>query len=122
MFKTTITGNVGSVKLIKGNPGANCDKPQEAQGYTVLNFTLASNITGRSGKKATHWVSCKLWGNRAEALAPHITSGQQLLVEGRPEARAYESKTGPKADLVIHIEHLEFLGKAKTPAGEAQKD
>lgn len=104
MFKATITGNVGSVKLAKNNPMG------EGTGFTVLNFTVASNSTTRSGKAVTNWISCKLWGSRAEALAPHIIRGQQVLVEGRPEARAYQSKGGTKADLVLHIEKFEFLG------------
>lgn len=105
MFKAIITGNVGSVKLAKGT-----SRDEDSPAFTVLNFTVASNSTTSKGKTVTNWVSCKLWGARADGLAPHLVAGQQVLVEGRPEARAYASKNGPKADLVLHVEKLEFLG------------
>jgi single-strand DNA-binding protein len=110
MFTATITGNVGSVKLAQGNP-----RNENDPGFKVLNFTVASNSTTSKGSPVTNWTSCKLWGVRAEALAPHLSRGQQVLVIGRPEARAYDSQSGPKAEFVIHVEKLEFLGTKPRP-------
>lgn len=105
MFKSIITGNVGAVKFIKR------ESANSTEDYTVLSFTLASTSSTRAGKTVTNWVTCKVWGTRAEALHPHLCKGQTVLVEGRPEARAYMGATGPKADLVIHIDKLEFIGR-----------
>lgn len=104
MLKTIVIGHVGQSKLVK-KPGT----PEEG-GFTVLNFTVASNSTTRSGKEVTNWVSCKLWGPRAEKLANHVVKGQGVAVEGRPEAVAYLSGEKAKGDLVLHVEKFEFVG------------
>ena len=105
MITATVSGHVGTVKLAS-KPGS----PEEG-GFTVLNFTVASNAVSRTGKSMTNWVSCKMWGARAEGLAKHLLTGQGVVVTGRPEARAYAGKDGtPKSDLVLHVDTFEFLG------------
>lgn len=105
MLKTTIAGHIGSVKLVKKSGKA------ERGGFTTLNFTVASNTKSASGEIITHWASCKLWGPRAEALAPHLSQGQAVVVEGRPEARAFSGKTSKaQAELVVHVTYFEFTG------------
>lgn len=103
MLTTTLTGYVGSTKLV------------HARGKTpVLNVNLASNR--RVGdREFTDWVSAKIWGDRAERLANHITKGMHLLVTGRPEARGFKKSDGtPAGELVLHVSELEFLsGKSK---------
>lgn len=74
-----MTGCVGRVKLVTNDKGS------------VLNINLASNR--KIGEtQYTDWVSLKVWGERAVKLAPYITKGTRLYVEGRPEARAYKKR------------------------------
>lgn len=108
MLTASITGHVGSVKLV--TKGKN----------TVLNINLASNR--RVGEhEYTDWIAAKVWGERAVKLAPHVGKGTRLLMTGRPEARAYKKPDGtPGADLVLHVNDLEFLGaKPKDTQAEA---
>lgn len=98
MLTTTLTGFVGSTKLV------------QARGKTqVLNVNLASNR--RVGEREfTDWVSAKIWGDRAERLAAHIHKGMHILVTGRPEARGFKKADGtPAGELVLHVAELEFL-------------
>jgi single-stranded DNA-binding protein len=105
MITATVTGHVGTVKL-----ASKTGSPEEG-GFTVLNFTVASNAVSRSGKNLTNWVSCKLWGPRAAGLAKQLVSGQGVVMTGRPESRAYIGKDGAaKSDLVLHVDTFEFLG------------
>lgn len=102
---TIVSGNVGSVRLTT--------KPTEGSepGFSVLNFTVASNSVTKTGKEVTNWVTCKLWGPRAEALSKHLVKGQGVIVEGRPEARGYKSNDGSvKTELVVHVNVFEFMG------------
>jgi len=62
MVKLNIIGNVGSVKLYQAE-----GKP------SVLNFDVASNRRV-GGKEQTDWVACKVWYERAEKLAGHLTT------------------------------------------------
>ena len=112
MLTATLTGYVGSVKFVHA--------PGKSQ---VLNINIASNR--RVGEREfTDWISLKLWGERAEKLAPHISKGMHLLVTGRPEARGFRKADGTVAgELVLHIAELEFLSaKFKGEAGEDHAD
>lgn len=98
MLEIKITGNVGTSKLVNA-----------AGKSPVLNVSLATNR--RVGEREfTDWTSVKIWGERAQKLAPHITKGTKLLVTGRPEARAFKANDGTaKAELVVHASDIEFL-------------
>lgn len=112
MLTTTLTAYVGSVKFVHAHGK-----------QAVLNVNLASNR--RVGEREyTDWVSGKIWGERAEKLACHITKGMHLLVTGRPEARGFKRGDGTVAgELVLHIVELEFLSpRAKGESGGDHAD
>lgn len=107
MLEVKITGNVGTCRLVTA-----------AGKSPVLNVSLATNR--RVGEREfTDWTSVKIWGERAQKLAPHIGKGTKLLITGRPEARAYKGNDGlAKAELVIHANEVEFLS-SKKDSGDA---
>lgn len=104
MLEVTLTGSVGSVKLVT-TPGKS----------SVLNINVATNR--RVGEREfTDWTSAKVWGERAERLAPHVAKGARLLIKGRPEARGYTKSDGtPAAELIVHVNELEFLSAKNKP-------
>src|ERR1700680_4369442 len=87
--KVILVGNLGKDAETKFTPG----------GIAVTKFSVA---TGRrwkdqqSGewKEETNWSNVTLW--RAENLAPYLTKGKQVYVEGRLQTRSYEDKDGKK--------------------------
>lgn len=108
MLKIELTGNVGTVRLV------------QAPGKTpVLNVSLATNR--KVGEREfVDWTSVKVWGERAEKLAPHICKGTKLLIAGRPEARAYKANDGTvKGELVVHANEIEFLSAKVHDHGDA---
>lgn len=114
MLEIKVTGNVGTCRLVKA-----------AGKSPVLNVSLATNR--RVGdREFTDWTSIKIWGERAEKLAPHIAKGTKLLITGRPEARGYTAADGTaKAELVVHVTDLEFLsakGKHEDDTPEHSED
>ncbi len=103
MLEIKITGNVGTCRLVKA-----------AGKSPVLNISLATNRKV-GDREFVDWCSAKVWGERAERLAPHISKGTKLLITGRPEARAYKGADGTaKAELVVHVTDLEFLSAKAT--------
>jgi single-strand DNA-binding protein len=111
MLTTTLTAHVGSVKFVHAHGK-----------QAVLNINLASNR--RVGEREfTDWVSCKIWGERAERLAPHISKGMHLLVTGRPEAKGFKKPDGTVAgELVLHVVELEFLSARAKGDSEGQAE
>lgn len=98
MLEIKLTGNVGTCRLVKA-----------AGKSPVLNISIATNRKV-GDREFVDWTSLKVWGDRSEKIAPHISKGTKLLVTGRPEARPYKAADGTaKAELVVHVTDLEFL-------------
>jgi len=108
-YKMTVIGHVGSANLFTAD-----GKP------TVLNIDIATN--SRVGDhEITDWTHAKVWNERAVKIAPYVQKGALLLIEGRPEAKAYKRKDGSiAADLVLHASEVVFLS-AKTAAKEGDE-
>ena len=108
MLEVTLTGHVGSCKFV-ASPGKS----------SVLNVNLAVNR--KVGEREfTDWVSAKIWGERAEKLSAHVSKGMRLLIKGRPEARGFTASDGtPKAELIVHVNELEFL--SARPKSDAEE-
>lgn len=110
MLEIKVTGNVGTCRLVTA-----------AGKSPVLNVSLATNR--KVGEREfTDWTSIKIWGERAQKLAPHIGKGTKLLITGRPEARAYKANDGTaKAELIVHANDIEFLS-SKREFGDTPDD
>jgi single-strand DNA-binding protein len=61
-------------------------------GKAVTGFSAAFD-NGWGDKKQTVWLDCSLWGDRGEKLAPYLTKGSQIVVEGDIGTREHEGKT-----------------------------
>jgi len=88
-------------------------------GDAIANFRLASDV-GFGDKKTTNWFSCQIWGKRGEAIAPHLTKGQQVTVFGQLTLREWTNKDGVKAvSPDIRVDEIELQG-GKQSAAPAQ--
>jgi len=82
----------------------------------VLSFSVASD-TGYGENKATMWVSCSIWGKRAESLHQYLTKGTQVTVVGSLSERTYTNNDGQeKTSLQMRVSELSMSG-----GGEQQK-
>lgn len=103
MIKLIVSGRVGNDAELK-NVGDT----------TVCTFSVAhtEKIYGPTPSEKTIWVSCNIWGERAPKLAPHITKGTFVVVEGSGTVNSYLQKNGdPAAILNCKVVSLEFGGK-----------
>jgi len=90
--------SVNKVILI-GHLGRDAETSFTASQVSVTKFSVATNRRWKdqqSGewKEETDWRRVVLW--RAENLAPYLTKGKQVYVEGRLQTRSYEDKDGKK--------------------------
>jgi len=114
--------------ILVGNLGRDAETKFTPSGVSVTRFSVA---TGRrwkdqqSGewKEETEWHNVSLW--RAENLAPYLTKGKQVYVEGRLQTRSYDDKDGQKrystevvADDVILLSNRGEGGGGDAPAAE----
>jgi len=84
--------------MLLGNLGADPELRVTQSGTSVLNLRLAvsESYKDRDGQRQerTEWVSCTLWGKRAEALSKYLNKGSRILVEGSLRTSSYEDRDG----------------------------
>jgi single-strand DNA-binding protein len=109
--KIIIVGNLGRDPEMRYTPG----------GQAVTNFSMATNrqYTASSGEriKETTWFRISAWGRLAETCNQYLSTGRQVLVEGRlnPDRetggpRVWSGQDGqPRASFEVTAERVLFL-------------
>src|SRR5579863_3192340 len=90
--------SVNKVLLI-GHLGRDAETVYTTSQTAVTKFSLATNRRWKDQqtgewKEETDWTNVVLW--RAENVAPYLTKGKQVYVEGRLQTRSYDDKDGKK--------------------------
>jgi single-strand DNA-binding protein len=85
--------------ILVGHLGRDAETAYTASQVAVTKFSVATNRRWKDQqtgewKEETNWTNVVLW--RAENLAPYLTKGKQVYVEGRIQTRSYEDKDGRK--------------------------
>ncbi|GAA4323887.1 single-stranded DNA-binding protein [Flaviaesturariibacter amylovorans] len=103
-----------------GNLGKDCTV-NTVNGKNVINFTVAhtekyKDSQGNQQEKTT-WVDCAYWTDRT-AVAPYLTKGKQVFVEGQPEVRSFTRNDGTAgASLSMRVRELQLIGGAREEGG-----
>jgi single-strand DNA-binding protein len=105
MIKLQFIGNLGHDVIRK-----------EINGTSVLSFRAAHSrrFTNQQGEKKEHtiWVDCSFWEH--VNVAPYLTKGTQVYVEGIPTLEAYVTNAGePAAGLKLRVTNLQLLGSKR---------
>src|SRR4029077_20225530 len=85
--------------ILLGNLGRDAETSFTASQTAVTKFSVATSRRWKdqqSGewKEETNWSNIVLW--RGENVAPYLTKGTKVYVEGRLNTRSYEDKDGKK--------------------------
>ena len=93
------------------------------KGDAVMGLSLAYNYgrKGDDGKKPTQWLEASLWGKQAEALAPYLQKGGQIVATVDDlHIEEYEGKNGAGHKLAGRIVSLELVGSKGSESGASQ--
>jgi single-strand DNA-binding protein len=110
MIKMQVIGNLGKDCVVNAVNGKN-----------VINFTVAhtekyKDSQGTNQEKTT-WVDCAYWTDRT-AVAPYLTKGTQVYVEGTPEVRSFTRNDGTAgASLSLRVREVQLLGRKNEGGG-----
>src|SRR5262249_16289075 len=90
--------SVNKVILI-GHLGRDAETAYTSSQTAVTKFSVATNRRWKDQqtgewKEETNWTNVVLW--RGENVAPYLTKGKQIYVEGRIQTRSYDDKDGKK--------------------------
>lgn len=103
MIKMQVIGRLGKDCIVNTVNGKN-----------VINFTVAhsekyKDSQGNQQEKTT-WVEAAYWTDRT-AIAPYLTKGTQVYVEGTPEVRSFQRNDGTAgASLSLRVREVQLLG------------
>ncbi len=103
MIKLQVIGNLGKDCVVK-----------EVNGKNVINFNVAHTERYKDSQgnqqERTTWVECSYWVERT-SVAPYLTKGKTVYVEGAPDASAYLNKEGqPVGSLRLRVLNLQLIG------------
>ena len=110
MQQITLLGNVGRDAVTR-----------ETNGRRAIGFSVAVNESYKdsNGNKVenTNWYDCTIWrdGQQSTKVADYLKRGQQVLIQGRPSVRSYQSQKDGKwyAALEVRVDKCELVGSAK---------
>jgi single-stranded DNA-binding protein len=96
--------------ICTGNLGAPAELKNVGSG--LLSFRMGVS-TGWGDRKATHWVTCNLWGKRAtETLTAILDKGTRVTCSGTLSNREYERQDGTKAySLELNLDEIDIHPK-----------
>lgn len=86
----------------------------------VVSFTIAVNrqFTDESGNRQADFIQCVMWRKPAENMGKYVRKGNLLGIDGRIQARQYESDNGMRYVTEVICDSVQFL-EAK---GEQQSE
>lgn len=84
----------------------------------VLRFRLASDQMMRDPQtgewvKVPLFIGCVLFGARALKLAPYLTKGTKVSVDGKLRYSEYMKDDEKRSSYSIYVQDLEFIGQRK---------
>lgn len=107
MNNWNFTGNIGKDAATKTTPN----------GKTICDFSVAVS-SGFGDNKKTTWVSCVLFGKRAESQLPqYLVKGQQVAVSGEATLEQWDKQDGSKGSAMrVAVNSVDLVGERKQQA------
>lgn len=107
---------------ISGNLARDAELRATSGGTQVLTFSVAVNERRKTAagdwEDYTNWVSCTMFGRRAEGVARYLTKGAKVAIEGRLRWHSWETDAGEKrSKLEVIVSELEFMSAREDGEG-----
>jgi single-strand DNA-binding protein len=101
---------------IAGNLGKDAELKSSQSGTAVLRFGVAVNERRKDQQgnwsDYTNWVSCVMFGKRAQAVAQYLTKGTKVSVQGKLHYSSWQGKDGTsRSKLEVMVDELEFMSR-----------
>lgn len=102
--------------MISGNLGSDPELRMTSGGTAVLSFTVAVNdrVKNRNTNEwddYTNWVSCTMFGTRAEAVSRSLSKGAKVAIDGKLRYSSWEKDGQKRSKLEVIVDEIEFLSR-----------
>ena len=103
--RVNISGNLGTEPELRATSG----------GMAVLSFQVAvsDRVKQQDGTwtDRPNWVSCTMFGTRAEKLAQYLHKGMKVAIDGKLRYSQWEKDGQRRSKLEVIAEELEFMSR-----------
>lgn len=111
---------------ISGNIGVEPEMRATAGGTPVLSFTVAVNDRRKDPQTGEwtdypNWVSCVMFGSRAESVSRYISKGSKVAIEGKLRYSQWERDGQKRSKLEVIVEEIEFMSRSEQQATPVQQ-
>ncbi len=84
----------GITAALTGRIAADAELKYLATGAALASFSVAVDDAKRPEGGPTEWVRATVWGEQAEDLAPRLTKGTRVYLEGRLKLEQWQAQDG----------------------------
>ena len=100
-----------NVFTASGNIGKDCESRTTPNGKIIAHFSLPVK-QGYGDHEKTSWVTCKLFGAKAEKLPQYLTKGTKVTVVGEFVLEEWTGQDGTQNKMpTIIVNSIDFGGK-----------
>lgn len=107
---------------ISGNLTRDAEVRMTNSGTAVANFSIAVNDR-RKNPQTGEWedvpnyIDCVLFGSRAQALAPRLTKGTKVAIEGKLRYSSWQSQDGQRRSKIeVVVDDIDLLAQSRQQA------
>lgn len=113
---------IDNLVILKGRLTAHPEIKTTPNGKSVCSFNIAVD-RGFGENKATDFLTCVAWENRAEFVGKYFTKGSEIRILGEIQTRSYTDKNGNNRTVFeIRVNEVGFCGKKADLQTEQQAD
>lgn len=100
--------------VISGNTTRDAELRETAGGLSILGFGVAVNDRHRNQSTGewedyTNYVDCVMFGKRAEGIAPYLSKGTKVCIEGKLRWSQWERDGQKRSKIEVIVDEIEFL-------------
>lgn len=113
-----------NVLLINGRLVRDSELKTTQTGTPILTFSIASNYATKKGDKweeDSNFFDVKMFGNRADALRPHLIKGKLVSVEGELRQERWEQEGQNRSKIVIYAKTIQLLSSSQSSDAEKKQ-
>lgn len=110
---------------ISGNVARDAKLTETVNGSFVLHFTVAVNDRRKS--KEGQWedyasfIDCTMFGKRANAIAPYVTKGTKVSIQGKLSQDRWQSNGESKSKIEVYVDEIELMSRRERPSGDTMR-
>lgn len=114
--------SINSVNL-SGNLSKDAELRNTQSGMAIAQFSVAVNERVKQGEQwvdRANWIDCTMFGTRAEKIAPYLTKGTKVSVQGKLRQSKWQDNEGNnRSKIEVIVDEIEFMSARQEQAPQA---